>query len=308
MNHYKNKNFKKPKQQYKKNYTKTTKERYIPNKFINFCTKKCIELPNEIKNIIHNNLIHNYRFQQKNISELNLSNINSNYLLTIDNPNKYNFLLFLTTINNKKYSVFIYNNRGVLHFFSVKFRFNDELYNGTLFKGELIKNETDCWIYYISDLIYYKNTYFYENKLSYKLKTIASVLKNEYVFDDFMNVCHLQIKSYFLFNHLEFIKNNCKLLFIPEQYNNNIYYCDLEFPKKKTILINDNDEKTFKIKKTDVIDVYELYDINTGRFDSIACVSKLSTSLFLRENFKNKNEFIIKTLYSTYFKSWVPMI
>lgn len=275
----------------------------------NFCNKKSIILNNDIKNIIHNQLLHNYQYEQVNIEKLtNINNITSNYLLTIEKQNKYDFLLFLTTIKNNKYSVFIVNYNNQLYFYSVKFRFNHDLYTGTLFKGELAKNDKNCWIYFISNIIYYKNKYVYNTKLSNKIKIIANILKNEYLFDDYMNACHLQIKSYFLFNHIPFIKKNCRLILIPEHINDKQYFFDIKFPTIKPIVYQNNEQKKFKIKKTNVIDVYELYNIKTNIFDSIICISKLSTSIFLKKKFENINSFIIDVKYSTYFKSWIPAI
>ena len=274
--------------------------------FFNFCSKKSISMNKKLKDFIFYQLTQEYYFDHKPVKKLNnINDINPRYLITINKKNKYNFLLFLTRFNGKNYSIFIYNHNGRLHFYSVKFSFQDDLYNGTLMKGELIKNEKDCWIYYISDLIYYKNQYIYENNFSKKLDILSNLLKNEYIFDDFMNVCHLQIKSYFLFNHLRFIKKDCEISFIPEYNNQNIYNYNIILPKKEEILIKNNDIKDFIIKKTKTPDVYELYDINTNKFDSIACISKLKTSLYLKEKFKNNDKFITKTKYSTYFKSWI---
>jgi len=66
---------------------------------------------------------------------------------------------------------------------------------------------------------------------------MAGLLKNEYEFDDYMNVCHLQIKGFLLFNHLQFIKKDCKLLFVPEYFNDKIYSCDIVLPKKVILYV-----------------------------------------------------------------------
>ena len=99
----------------------------------------------------------------------------------------------------------------------------------------------------------------------------------------------------------------CKISFVPEYHEENIYSYNVVLPKKEVIKTKNNDEKKFKIQKTDMIDVYELYELETNKFDSIACVNKLKTSMFLKEQFKNKDSFITNTKYSVYFSSWIPV-
>ena len=279
-----------------------------PETFINFCKKKSVSMSNQLQDFVIDELTKKYYFEHKQVIPLESTDIpNPAYLVTINKKNKFSFLLFLTRFQNKNYSIFAYNHKGKLHLYSVKFGFNNDLYNGTLFKGELVKNDKECWIYYITDLLYYKGNYTYENKLSQKLKILAGLFKNEYVFDDFMNVCHLQIKGYILFNHLQFIKKDCQLLFVPEYYNDPIFSYNVVLPKKEENKIKNNDEKILIIKKTETFDVYELYDIKTNKFDSIACVNKLTTSTYLREEFKKHSEFKVRVKYSSYFQSWVPI-
>jgi hypothetical protein len=262
---------------------------------------------------VYHLLVKKYVFEHKKFDELtSLNNLNDEYLLTINNKYKFNFLLFLTTINNKKYSIFILNNNGRLYFYSVKLRFHISMYNGTLFIGELVKNVKDCWIYYMSDIVYYKDKYVHRYKMSQKLKLMSEILKNEYVFDDFLNPCHIQLKSYFLFNHLKYIKKNCKVHFIPNNYNENKYYLDInvkEIEEDDPLIIKENDMRNFYIKRTDVADVYELYNIDDNRMNSIACISKLNTSIFVKELFtKYKQEKIeIIAKYSSQFNGWIPV-
>jgi len=316
MNAYKN--YQRPQKSYNRksngfkrplrNNNRNQQKNYKPMKetFSSFCQKKFVSIDENTKRQLYQQITQRYQFEHK--PTIKLEQIpHPEYLITINKKNKFNFLLFLTKINGKNYSVFVYNNKGQLHLYSVKFRFNNDLYNGTLFKGELVKNEKDCWIYYISDLLYLKGQYYQNDKMSNKLQIIADIMKNEYEFDEFMNVCHLQIKSYFLYNHLQFIKKDCQILFVPEHFQDHIFVYDVILPKKKEIVIKNNDIKEFKIQTTGEIDVYELYEIKTNTFDSIACVNKLKTSLYLREEFKNKDSFITKAKYSSYFSCWIPI-
>ena len=304
-------------QRYQKPQHQSNNQRYqnpqqnfkeIPETFSNFCKKKCASLSKDVQQILYTQITQQYGFQQKNNTPLqDIQEITKDYLITINKKNKFPFMLFLTRIQNKNYSIFIYNNKGQLHFYSVKFAFSNDLYNGTLFTGELVKNKKGCWIYYLNDLVYYKNEYYMNDKLSNKIKLLAEIMKSEYEFDEFMNVCHIQIRSYFLFNHLRFITNDCQILFVPEYDEQNIYSYNVVVPKKEVIKTQNNDEKKFKIQKTGMVDVYELYELKTNKFDSIACVNKLKTSRFLKEQFQDKDSFVINTKYSEYFKSWTPI-
>lgn len=270
--------------------------------FSTFCEKKSISMySHEIQEI--SNVKEQYFFYDKNdIVELDdIKNITSNYLLSFNVKNSIKCQLFLIKINNINYSIFIIDNK----FYHVKFRFHEDLYNGTLFEGELIKNDKNCWVFYMSDLIYNAGSYVYNYPLKNRLNFIASILKNLYTYDLYFNCCHLQLKSYFTFNHMYFLEEDCELLFNPEFSNMKIYKKKIIFPKTEKSLLKDGEIRLFTIKKTEKVERYDLYN-DSGEYDSFACVNSLKLSLFLKEIFKNKDSYKIKCKYSTFFKSWIP--
>ena len=276
--------------------------------FINFCEKKSIKLKSFEINEIDHQLHKYYSSIENNIYKLNnIQEINSKYLLTIIKKNTYKFKLLLTKIFNKNYCIFIFQQNKNIYYFNIKFRFNEELYNGTLFNGEMIKNKKGCWVYYISDLIYYKTKFMQDQKFSYKLKTLSIILKDEYTYDSFFNVCHIQIKSYFLFNHLHFITSDCDIMFVPEYNNKNYFSTTIKFNKNNDKIFLENQIKEFIIQKTNTVEVYNLLNLN-NEFDSIACINSLKISLFIRKLLKNNNNIKIKCKYNTFFKSWIPII
>jgi len=276
--------------------------------FINFCEKKSIKLKNHEINEINNQMNKYYLSNKINIYTLNnINEINSKYLLTIKKQNTMKFKLLLTTMFNKHYSIFIFEQDNKSYYFNIKFRFNEQLYRGTLFDGEMVKNEKGCWVYYISDLLFYKEDYLYEQKFSYKLKTLYNILKDEYTYDSFFNVCHIQIKSFFLFNHLHFITDDCDIQFIPEYHNQKTFETSIKFNKDNIKVFLENQIKLFTIKKTHTPEVYNLLDSN-DQFDSIACINSLKISLFIRNLLVNKNSVQIKCKYNTFFKSWIPIM
>jgi len=272
--------------------------------FQNFCEKQSIKLSYNEINEINYLLDNNFSYRSNNLYELDdIKNITSNYLLSFNVINSIKVKLFLIRINNSNYCIFIINNT----YYHVKFRFDDNLYNGTLFEGELVKNNKNCWVFYISDIIYSEGQYIYNYKIKDRLKKISYLLKDKYTFDLYFNSCHIQLKSYFLFNHIHFLEKDCELLFIPEYSNMTYYKKKIIFPKTKKSLLKDGEEQQFILKKTDRVEIYNLYTLD-DEYDSFACVNSLKLSLFLRDVFKNKNEIVINCKYSKFFNSWIPVI
>lgn len=272
--------------------------------FSTFCEKKCISMNfHEIQEI--QNVKNQYFYYEKNdIVELDdIKNITSNYLLGFNVKNSIKCQLFLIKINNINYSIFMIDNK----LYHVKFRFHEDLYNGTLFEGELVKNDKNCWVFYMSDLIYNAGSYVYNHPFKNRLNFIATILKNLYTYDLYFNPCHLQLKSYFIFNHMYFLEEDCELLFIPEFSNMKTYKKKIIFPKTEKSLLKDGEIRLFTIKKTDKVERYDLYNDN-NEYDSFACVNSLKLSLFLKDLFKNKDSYKMKCKYSTFFKSWIPVI
>ncbi len=287
-------------------------------KQIFFCNKKAFLPTNNTIVELYKNLKYKlkYNFEEQEIQKLEPDNLKKNhYLVTFFNKEANHFLLYLTTLNNKKYCFFIEgSDTKKLKIYSIKFRFSQELYKGTLFSGELVLNNKKSWIYLISDIYYNAGHYVKYNKFSEKLHIISDIMKNKYKYDDFMNVCHIQMKSFFLYTHFELLKNNkslnsYKILFIPENFSLPIMKTYINPTKKVEVIINN--KMNFEIRNTDIPDVCELYikKNNKIEFHSIACISKLKTSEFIKnlfKNNKNNNKIIVECIYSEYFEKWVP--
>lgn len=278
---------------------------YFCNKKFTLISKETnLDLYKKIKYELVNNLNISYNETYEEIN-INHNNDFSKYLVTTMDENV--MYLLLTTIDNIKYSFFYIAEQN--EFYSVKMRFHKSLYNGTLIKGDILKNEKECWIYYLSDIYFYKSKYINKSKLSSRIKTIGNLIKNEYIYDDFLNPFHLQLKSYFLLNHIGFIKANTTFLLIPE-YNNMARYQIIlgnETIIEDVQVGGEKSNRKFKIIQTDLPDVYELYD---NKFHSIACVSKMETSKFLKSLFKNNDsnrDIYVECEFSQNFNSWIPI-
>jgi hypothetical protein len=76
-----------------------------------------------------------------------------------------------------------------------KLRFSEELFEGTLFEGEMLKDMYGNWIYLIHDMIAYKGQYLENENFIKRLNMIYELLATQFIPDDLDNFC-LQVKKY----------------------------------------------------------------------------------------------------------------
>ena len=136
------------------------------------------------------------------LNEKNLHNLNDTDYKVCVNTFGHKYLLFLTKYHNKNYCVFINKKReDMIH---VRFRFSEELFNNTLFDGELIKNNDNKYVYTITDIFSYKNECVIEDKsLEERLDILQNIIHKKYKKDDLMNFCLLDVKEYFELKYLK---------------------------------------------------------------------------------------------------------
>jgi hypothetical protein len=266
-----------------------------------FCSKIYYELPNNVKM----QLIQQIRttgFKRRifnTLNENNMKNINADFLIQIDIKNGMDFQLFFTTLNGKKYSIFIHEHRNNLILYNVKFRVSDDLYNGTFFSGKIGKTKKGFWIYTMNDVCLYKGRYVQKYSLQDKLNMMYKFIREDYVFDEYINTCILQLASFCPLNHMNFIKKDCRLLFISNKNYDN-YYSDVCINKREEEEIKT--ESIFKVVKTETSDVYTLYD--GDNYVGVLCVNSLECSKKLNEIFEDISEKKMNCKYSEFFKSW----
>ena len=258
----------------------------------------------------------NRYYHQKNLE-------NDHYLLTFRSFGDKH-LLFLTTINGKKYSLFIScPHRQRMTIYNVKMRFNEDLYlNDTIIDGEILKNEKDNWNFIVNDIVYYKGQYVNNYSLRARIEILSDILRKQYKFDDFLNSCHLQLRSYFIYNHLEMMHSsqNNEILMVPENPNNYLLSFKIKNLSDNKRLIknlqnnkNKLEENKFFVIKTETPDVYHIYktdDINPSNFKGIACISTMSQSFYMKKLFdeldENQKGIFINFSYNNHLKSWEP--
>jgi len=272
---------------------------------------------NQIYKMVNLNTPQIYQFTgHKNIRDLE----SNNYLLTFKTDGS-KFLLFLTTIRGKRYSLFIsYDNPKDLKIYNVKLRFCRSLYNDTILEGEILLNNKNNYIFMINNILYNRGNYIGNKLLGERISIISDILRKQYKFDDFLNCCHLQMRSYFLINHLEMMSNshNNSLLLIPERVNGytfSLTITDLSDNQKIISNLSENLDKKeiekFYVKKTDMPDVFELYNINViteENFQGIACIPTKSHSFYMKKLFDDIQDdvLLLNFNYNKYLKGWEP--
>jgi hypothetical protein len=102
------------------------------------------------------------------------------------------------------------------------------------------------------------------------------------------------------------------LMFLPELTNTHyIYINDSEFNELRNEKFDTKQLLSytkFLIKKTEVIDVYELYDsVDCNQRIGIAHIPDMVTSHYFRDIFMNVESTFCQCIYSTKFKQWVPV-
>ena len=279
-----------------------------PKQIVHFGNKKIPQITNndlkeKIKNLISS--IGTFNIKGKYYNILNKKTINQlkslKSYLSLRTYGK-GHVLFLTKIKSNKgdknYCIFI-NKKNEIMFLS-KFKFNEELFSGTLFDGELVKNSSGEWIFFIDDIPYYKGENIITENFSERYNLLQSVLKEEYIEDSSLSICKLEYKKYYELNNIQYLydlqKNElnykCSGLYFKNNYNFSDNYL-YPFPECRS------DYKVNQMKNNGLLNVehkdLSQLNINTGNIgisnDNISPVSDGSPKIPKSSNtFENNNE------------------
>ena len=156
---------------------------------------------NDIKSLIKN--IGSFNIDSKYYSFLNRKNIGDlkegNYSVSLSTFGK-KFVMFITNYKNKKYCLFINKKNETMTI--VQLKFSNEIFDGSLFEGELVKNEDEKWIFLINDVMYYKGKNIVTNDFNKRQEIINDFLENEYEYDENQGF-FLSKKKYYSFHYLQ---------------------------------------------------------------------------------------------------------
>lgn len=261
-----------------------------------FCDKKAVFMDNV--NLQHYSYQPRYKFIE--LTKENLDSLSEPHLVTLE-TNGIPFTLFLITIKGKKYCI-MYDEK-LKQCISVKFRFAPELYKGTVFKGDLRKNEHNQWFYYIHDMTYYIGEICMK-PFSERIRMIYDILKNQYKWDEYMNTCQIKIRSYFLYEHLE--KVNDEIVYFYPDKGNKVYKWEQNI-KQNTKKNKKNNIIIAELHKTDKPDVYQIHYEGENIGNALIRSLKLSKDLFHLFKKHNCQKYNIECKFNDRFQKWEPI-
>lgn len=234
------------------------------------------------------------------------------------------YLLFCTQINDINYSFLIdkkvKDGYEYPKIFIVHYRFDPELFQGTLFEVELTRDKHNSWSILIGDIYYNSGKSLKNKQIHDRMNDCNDILENKYIDDSFCNICPLSIKRYFDTQQVEEVIND----FIPKlTYRvKGFYFVPLKTSYSKILyLLKENDYKkvnsvnksliSFRIIKTVKPDIYELYLYNEQRSSiikhSYASVKNIEKSQWLKELTEKNDECIVECKFNQRFKKWEPV-
>lgn len=123
------------------------------------------------------------------------------------------YFLYLTTIDDIKYCFYIDRKIDApKHMYprilSVKYNFDAELYNDTLFDGELICDMEKRWYFILADILVYKGQLLKTQTIETKMELLYYVLQNNYKSDLLMDICPFQVKKLFTYQDIDYVISN----------------------------------------------------------------------------------------------------
>lgn len=256
---------------------------------------------------------------------------NSQYSNNLNNPHVICFktsgtpyLLFCTQINDINYCFLIdkkvKDGYDYPKMFLVHYRFHDELFKGTLFEVELVRDKNQEWFLLIGDIYTRNGQPLVTIQIHDRVNQCIDIMENQYKDDSFCDICPIKIKKFFDFKDINYMIHE----FIPKlsyrvrgfyfvplktSYSKILYlFKDNDYKK---INLNHNKKKSFRIIKTVQPDVYELYIYNEPKTalekHSYASIPNIKTSKWIKELTDLNENSIVECQYNPMFEKWVPI-
>ncbi len=250
-----------------------------------------------------------------------------------------NYFLFLTKINGVNKCLFIdrKTKKGYTlpRIITTNFRFSDELFDGTVLDGELVRDKQDNWMFLLSNIITYKGQNVSGN-LANRYNKLYELLTKYYKEDPHFDICYLRVKKLFTYNDydkmllqyipkcgyeikgLYFNSINPKLSNHLFMYPNNtkerrgVKEVSSEDKKDSNGDVSDNVEVkatvSFIIKTTDKPDIYNLFCMEESQIKEygIAYIGKMKTSKLLKKWFSENSDkdCMVSCEFNQRFKKW----
>ena len=294
-----------------------------------FCNKEIDNVTdNSMKKYILDNLYiktkikFNFRYA-KIYNEQYSKNLNNPHILCLKSSGTP-YLLFLTQINNTNYAFLIdkkiKDRYEYPKIFVVHYRFDPDLFNGTLFEVELTRDKNNEWCLLIGDIYTMAGVSLQTVQIHERINHIIDIMDNKYINDSFVDICPIFIKKYFDLQEIQTVLND----FIPTlPYRvRGFYFVPLKTSYAKILyLFKDSDYKkvnstnkkfiSFRVIQTVKPDVYELYLYNEQKTNiqkhSYASIPDIQTSKWVKEFTDNNLDAIVQCKYNPLFKKWTPI-
>lgn len=231
------------------------------------------------------------------------------------------YLMFVISIQGNNYCLLIdkrvKSGYDYPKIFILPYRFPNEMYQGSLFECELIKEKNSRWSLSVND------TYFL-NGLNQKNNSIINRVNKLYELfqsskkSEFYSICPIFVKKYFDYKDIEYVLNTFipnlnydikGIYFVPLRTNySNILYL---FPKDKDFIVSQSKDVVCKIEKTLKPDVYELYLKEGDNYKNlgIALIQTIDMSQLLIQEFKKskgEKDIFVQCRKNEYFNKWEP--
>ena len=294
-----------------------------------FCGKTVDNVTNnEVKEFILNDMKlkcggiqYNTRYA-KVYNEQYSRNLNNPHIICLKSSGTP-YLLYCSQINSVNYCFLIDKKIKVGYdypkIFVIPYQFDSDVFTGTLFETELLRDNQQNWHLLLGDIYYHKSQSCKNQVVIDRVTTIHKLLSEQYTSNNFCDVCPIQVKRFFDYEEKEFIFQD----FIPKlnYKTRGIYFVPLKPSYSKILyLFKENDMKSvkkekkntlvFQIQKTLKRDVYELYLQGPNNIvkQGIACIPNLKCSQMVRHLFSEPcDELKVECKYNDKFKKWEPL-
>jgi len=238
----------------------------------------------------------------------------------------YSFLIDRKTLNYNWAQLDINNVRIT----PIKARLNKDIYRGSIFDGVLSTNKERK--YTITDTFYFRGVNFTEQDVLIKYFNIDAYINAHYVDDQNLNDIKLKVgKTYNLLETKKVSQMHVQdargLAFLPQKSGIKLLLIDMKLEQNKEEKVKEREidiyksiengkEAVFKIKKTTMTDVYNLYLLSIIKKNGkkalqnkkigIAYIPTIECSKTVSEILKDKENGLVYCQYDKAKEKWIP--
>lgn len=258
-----------------------------------------------------------------------------NYFLVFININNINQCF---VIDKKKLSYHRNKvNAKFINIYRVKIQPSISLYNGTIFDAKLIR-KNNKYIMLIKDCYIMMGNKILTMEMSDKMKYINSIINTQftdtcknflikvnrlYLYEDIDNIvneiiptCDIDILGLVFFPkysgittiYIEKKKEKIEIKNNTEQVSNESYHLIkniVEFLSQRKYSYEEGKTTKLYIKKTEITDVYNLYNDDTSI--GIAHIPNMKTSLMLQNNIITDDKYKVNCVFNKKFNKYIPL-